>query len=139
MKLIMLLYAIQLVKTPYIWGGNSPLSGLDCSGMVIAVLSSVGLQPPHDMTSQQLYGYFNGGNHGYERSDKISAGCLLFFGADDKHIKHVSIALDEDHMVEASGGSSRVKTLEDAIKYNAFVKISPVKRRDDLIAILMLQ
>ena len=45
--------------------------------------------------------------------------------------------LDQHKIIEAAGGGSHVRTIEDARKFNAFVKIRPVSHRKDLFAILM--
>ena len=39
-------------------------------------------------------------------------------------------------MIEAGGGGSRVTDLENAIKYNAFVRVRPIARRSDLVAVI---
>lgn len=48
--------ALQYVGYPYRWGGASPLSGFDCSGFVMFVYGSVGVQLPHDQAGQLASG-----------------------------------------------------------------------------------
>ena len=42
---------------------------------------------------------------------------------------HVEMMVDDLHVVGASGGGSKTKTIADAIKQNAFVKMRPVGYR----------
>ena len=135
MILAMILVAQSMLNTPYLWGGNSPLIGVDCSGFVQAVLSSVGIDPPGDQTSQGLYNSLS--KKGW--ASRLGKGSILFFGKSRTELSHTAIAIDDTLMIEAAGGNSKTKTLADAIKADARVKISMIKRRSDLIAVLRPQ
>ena len=37
--------AFSLLHKPYIWGGDNPAKGVDCSGLVIEILKSMGKLP----------------------------------------------------------------------------------------------
>lgn len=124
------LYALSQLGTLYRWGGDDP-SGWDCSGLVIEILQSTGLLPPYyDTTSQGLYDKFSA--DGVINAKGL--GCLVFFGRSVKAIKHVGFMLDNRRMLEAGGGGSKIKTPEDAIKHNAFVRIRPITWRKDMVA-----
>ncbi len=126
---------VACLNTPYIWGGNNPLVGLDCSGFVIWSLRSIGVWKGGDDSAQGLYGHYK--LHGIEHTlhDVREDGDLLFFGADRNNITHVAIAAGETLMFEAGGAGSKCKTPADAAAAGAMVRIRPVSSRKDLVAI----
>jgi cell wall-associated NlpC family hydrolase len=125
-------YIKRFIGLPYIWGGDDPLAGFDCSGLIIEVLQAVGLLANgSDYTAAQLYEKFEAGalpNHGY-------AGCLVFWYYGEAII-HVEMMIDDLHTVGASGGGSKTKSIADAIKNNAFVKQRPLFYRGDKFLIV---
>ena len=48
--------AWRAVGTPYRWGGSSPRSGFDCSGLTRWVYGHVGISLPHYSAAQWRYG-----------------------------------------------------------------------------------
>jgi len=132
---IMVDYACEHLKIPYKWGGDDP-TGFDCSGFIQEVLAAVGYDPKGDQTAHTLYQELL--KQGWEEcspEDLIREGSILFFGSKEL-ITHVSISYDAYHMIEAGGGNSKTKTLQDAINQNAFIRIRPISNRKDLVAIL---
>lgn len=127
---LMLDYAKRMVGVPYIWGGSTPMGGLDCSGFVQECLAAVGADPAGDQTAQILHNHFK--QFGPTVTPK--AGALAFFGAGTAKVSHVAICLDDRFMIEAGGGGSKTESLKDAIKQQAFVRIRPIDRRNDLVA-----
>jgi len=123
------LIAISFVTTPYMWGGSNAMKGLDCSGFVQKVLEEVGIDPPGDQTAQGLYNHFVKAG----KQCQIGPDSLLFFGKSPSRITHIAIALTDEVMIEAGGGDSTTKTLEDAIKKEARVRIVPINKRKDLL------
>ena len=122
---------MQLVGTPYRWGGDDPLKGFDCSGLVIELLQSCGQLPRNfDTTAQGLYDKFL--NKGLISSTGF--GSLVFFGKSTSKITHVGFMLDSFRMIEAGGGGSSTTTVEEAARRNAFVRIRPITWRNDLVA-----
>ncbi len=111
---------------PYIWGGDDPVQGWDCSGLVIEGLKSVGRLPKRgDWTAAGL-------RNMYEEIDDldIRPGCLLFWEHRGKtvHVEIVwKIVNDIILTIGASGGGSRTKTEEDAVASNAYVKVRPAR------------
>jgi len=116
-------YLKHFLLTPYLWAGND-FAGLDCSGLVIEVLQSVGiLEHGSDYTANDLYLKFKD-----KKRDKPCFGSLAFWFKNGK-ATHVEMIVDELHCIGASGGDSKTKTVEDAIRQNAFVKMRPVNYR----------
>lgn len=122
-------YATSFVGLPYRWGGDDPMAGFDCSGLVQEILASVGEDPAGDQTAHTLYRHFS--RHGYTPPEnEWRAGDLAFFGTQQK-IRHVGFCVDSFRMVEAGGGGSNIHTLQDAEQANAYIRIRPVKQRTD--------
>ena len=87
--------ALRFMRTPYLWGGCSPL-GLDCSGLVQLVYRLHGLQIQRDAGEQALEG---------APSPSPATADLVFFapGGSDGEITHVGMMLDGDRFIHALG------------------------------------
>ncbi len=127
-------YAASFLGLPYIWGGDHPMNGYDCSGLVQEILASIGLDPQGDQTAQTLYTELQIGG-AVAATPRV--GGVLFFGKNLQNITHVAYCMSETEMIEAGGGGSKTKTTKDAIAQKAFVRIRPISRRKDLVACLM--
>ncbi len=92
--------ALRAVGVPYRWGGTSPASGFDCSGLVYWAYGRVGIQVPH--SSYALYGE---GRH-VVRS-RMKAGDVLFFSG----LGHVGLYLGRGRMVHAPSSGRRVEVV----------------------------
>ncbi len=100
--------AISLVGTPYRWGGNTPDSGFDCSGLVHYVFRDMlDLRLPR--TSRELAAM---------QGPKIpaaglTAADLVFFGSGGE-VSHVGIYVGEGRFVHAprTGGTVRLDRLD---------------------------
>lgn len=124
-------YLQRFIGLPYVWEGDDPLAGFDCSGLIVEVLQAVGIIPnKSDYTAAALYERFISGaiERGY-------AGCLVFWYSGDK-IVHVEMMVDDFHTVGASGGGSKTETIADAIEHNAFIKQRPLSYRGDKFLII---
>lgn len=114
-------YATNLIGTPYVWGGNTPEQGLDCSGLLYYIQKKAG-SDVRDMTAS---GYSTIGKKidiGQQRP-----GDFLFFGSP---ITHCAIYIGYGKMIESRGG--RKNTKENP---GTGVMISPVTRRHDLVCV----
>ena len=131
-KSIFIRIAISYLHLPYKWGGDDPIQGFDCSGLVQELLAIFGMDPKGDQTAQALYNYFKDNSNEGPRD----VGTLIFFGRNKNSIGHIGLMLSEHSMIEAGGGGSRTNNLDDAAKQNAYVRIRPFNHRRDVVAIL---
>ena len=117
-------YALSLLNKPYLWGGDDPMSGFDCSGMVVEGLKGVGgIELHQDFTADTLWKKFQ-----QHEVDEPVRGCLAFWFSGHKAI-HVAVCLSHELCITADGGGSGTLTLEDAKQRNAFIKFRPIDHR----------
>ena len=124
--------AWSFLDTPYMWGGDDPMAGLDCSGFCIEILQSVGLLPRSgDWTAQMLYERFVGSPQFYTKNTIPQEGFLVFWHSKDNKDKiiHVEYCLNKELSIGASGGGSKTITVKDAIAQNAYIKVRPFRSR----------
>lgn len=101
------IHAMGLVGTPYRWGGNTPESGFDCSGLIGYVYRHrAGVTPPR--TVAQLSGFGQSVD-----ADELRTGDLVIFGADPAW--HAGIYVGEGRFVHApsTGGTVRLDRLDN--------------------------
>ena len=118
--------AFHYLGTPYIWSGDD-FSGFDCSGFVIEILKSVGLlHNSGDWTASNLMFIFR-----RSKVEKPYRGCLVFYGTD--RATHVELCISEELSIGASGGNSDCTSIAKAMEQNAYIKIRPINRRNDIL------
>ena len=125
--------ALAYLGTPYIWGGDDPM-GFDCSGFVIECLKTVGLiAETEDFNADRLLKKYE-----KYRINKPKSGALLFYLDRNNRAYHVTICLDSDYQIGASGGDQVTVDRQKASQQNAFVKIRPInfdQRRHKVISL----
>ncbi len=91
-------YARHLLGIPYVWGGSSPRSGFDCSGLVRYVYQRVGITLPHSS-----YADFNLG----QRISRwaLKPGDLVFFDG----VGHVGLYIGGGRFIHAPHSGTRVE------------------------------
>ena len=101
--------ALGLVGTPYRYGGNTPDTGFDCSGLVTYVFRDMlDLRLPR--TSRELAAI----QGPRIPADRLSSGDLVFFGTNG-NVWHVGIYVGEGRFVHApsTGGAVRLNHLDE--------------------------
>lgn len=92
--------ALKAVGSPYRWGGSSPESGFDCSGLVYWAYRHLGLDLPH--SSYALHGR----GRPVPRS-RLKPGDLLFFSG----LGHVGVYVGRGRMVHAPQSGRHVEVV----------------------------
>jgi cell wall-associated NlpC family hydrolase len=109
--------ALEVVATarkelgvPYRWGGSSPETGFDCSGLTQWAYAKAGIQIPR--TSEQQILASNG--HAVDRKHLIP-GDLVFFRDSGGDVHHVGISLGGDKFLAAphTGDVVKVSSLDE--------------------------
>jgi cell wall-associated NlpC family hydrolase len=117
-------------RTPYIWGGQTLGKGVDCSGLVVAILRKLSLvAPTWDDTAQGMYSRCQG-----RLLHELQPGDLIFYGHPDPaplslgyHVGHVAIYSGRDpgkihRVIHARGGDSRCTSAKIAKSMHAYVQ-----------------
>ena len=104
----LVLRALSLLGVHYRFGGNSPETGLDCSGLVRYVFrEAAGLALPR--RSEEISRVGQHVNH-----EELRAGDLVFFNTLRRAFSHVGIYIGEGRFVHApsSGGTVSVEEID---------------------------
>jgi cell wall-associated NlpC family hydrolase len=103
-------WALGQVGTPYIWGGETPGVGFDCSGLTQAAYRMAGLALPRVAQDQ-----FDA-SPALPSGTELQPGDLVFFGSGPRDVSHVGIYLGvqggRPYMVDAphTGADVRVES-----------------------------
>jgi len=96
--------ALKYLGIPYQWGGASPSTGFDCSGLVMYVYAQLGIQLPHYAAAQFGFGTAVPKN-------ELEPGDLVFFD----NLDHVGIYIGGGDMVHApeTGDVVKIEAISD--------------------------
>lgn len=100
------IYAVGLVGTPYRYGGNTPATGFDCSGLIGHVYKTrTGISLPRSVAALQNWGLSL-------PPGSIRSGDLVFFGSGEV-ATHAGIYVGNGRFVHApsTGGTVRLDQL----------------------------
>jgi cell wall-associated NlpC family hydrolase len=98
------LEALAQIGVPYKWGGASPETGFDCSGLMMWLWAKHGVALPHFAASQYAMGP-------KVDLDQLQIGDLVFF----HHLGHVAMYIGHGYVVHAphTGDFVRIAKLSD--------------------------
>ncbi|KVT13543.1 hydrolase Nlp/P60 [Burkholderia sp. MSMB1459WGS] len=116
--------AMSLVGVPYRWGGNTPASGFDCSGLVRYVIGRAA-----DVNLPRTTADMSGRGVAIE-PDEIAPGDLIFFNTTGRPHSHVGIYVGKLRFVNApsSGGTVRLDYLTNpywAKRFDGIRRVAP--------------
>ncbi|UVM61119.1 C40 family peptidase [Pseudomonas sp. B21-010] len=99
--------AVNVLGTPYRWGGSSPSKGFDCSGLVKYAFNDATFDLPRTSNAMAA-----GHGEKVERKD-LKPGDLIFFKLKSRRVNHVAIYLGNDRFIHAPrrGKSVSIDTL----------------------------
>lgn len=96
-------YAMQYLGNPYVWGGNDPNTGADCSGFVKYVYQNVaGITLPRTSYTQCYSG---------ERISSLQMlpGDLVFYADSAGEVGHVAMYIGNGTIIHAASAKSGIK------------------------------
>jgi cell wall-associated NlpC family hydrolase len=98
-------YAESQIGTPYVWGGTSPKTGFDCSGLVVWAYGLAGVVVPR-VANDQWH------DEPHVAMGQLVPGDLIFFGTGD-YADHVGIFVGGSAIVDApyTGADVRIDTI----------------------------
>lgn len=110
---------------PYRWGGDDPIHGYDCSGLVVEGLRAAGkMARDQDDVAAGLATRF-------PAATRIRRGVLLFWTWGGTSIVHTevvwSITAGGIYTIGAAAGGSKTTSAEAAAAQNAYVMIRPAR------------
>ncbi len=116
--------AMSLVGVPYRWGGNTPTSGFDCSGLVRYVIGRAA-----DVNLPRTTADMSGRGVSVE-PDQIAPGDLIFFNTTGRPHSHVGIYVGKLRFVNApsTGGTVRLDYLTNpywAKRFDGIRRVAP--------------
>ena len=109
-------YALALIGVDYRFGGNTPESGLDCSGLIRYVFhQATGISLPRSAREQARVG------ESIKRND-LQPGDLVFFNTRRFQFSHVGLYIGDNRFIHApsSGGAVEVSNLDNRYWLKAF-------------------
>jgi cell wall-associated NlpC family hydrolase len=99
--------ADKYVGVKYVWGGNTPQSGFDCSGFTKYVFAREGLELPRTSRSQAKVGRAVPTDFG-----AMVPGDLMMFAEPGEAISHVALYVGSGEIIHASSAMGGVNYLD---------------------------
>jgi cell wall-associated NlpC family hydrolase len=108
--------ALSFLGIPYVFGGEDPQSGFDCSGLVQFVFAQYSVDVPRTVGDQFRIGI-------PVRLADLRAGDLVFFSTTGPGPTHVGIAVSRDQFIHApaTNGVVRIEPVDSTYWHERFV------------------
>ena len=107
-------FAMSFIGYSYVWGGKSPSTGFDCSGLMYYVLTNYGYKMNRVANDQMSQGTY------VSRSD-LQVGDLVFFGYGN-YANHVGMYIGGGNFVHASPSTGvRINSLDESYYKTRFL------------------
>lgn len=102
----MLIQAVSLMGIPYKWGGNTPATGMDCSGFIRYVFKkSLGINLPRTAREMARLGK-------RVRITELEPGDLLFFNTMGYSNSHMGMYIGNNQFIQAPRTGDNIKITE---------------------------
>jgi cell wall-associated NlpC family hydrolase len=106
-----LLLTLLSLGVDYRYGGNSPQTGFDCSGLVAHVFrEAYGIELPHNARAQSEFGV-------RVSLSELRAGDLVFYNTQHRPFSHVGIYLGDGRFVHAPKTGAQVRVEPISSRY----------------------
>lgn len=112
--------ALGLVGTPYTYGGNTPQTGFDCSGLIGFVFAeAAGVRLPRTTAAM-----WNTKNPTIDRHQLNSGDVVFFATSGGRRVSHAGIYVGEGRFVHApsTGGTVRLDSLDSPYWKKAYLQ-----------------
>lgn len=98
--------ALHYIGVPYRWGGQSPDTGFDCSGLTMVVYQLNGFDLPRSSRQQWKVG------SPVKRSQLLKGDLVFFATSGGKRVSHVGIYLGGGNFLHAPGRGRKIKSAD---------------------------
>ena len=105
----------KYIGTPYVWGGTSLTSGVDCSGFVYSLYKNYGIT----LTRNSAGMYANNGVP--VSKDELKPGDLLFFNTGGRGVSHVGMYIGNGQYIHAASVNVTISNLYDSYSTRTYV------------------
>ena len=105
----------QYIGTPYVWGGTSLTSGVDCSGFVYCLYKNFGIT----LTRSSAGMYASNGIS--VSKDELKPGDLLFFNTGGGGVSHVGMYIGNGEYIHAATVDVKISNLYDNYSLRTYV------------------
>lgn len=98
-------YSLKFQGTPYVWGGNDPQAGIDCSAFVKFLYGQIGVKLPRTAAEQAMVG------KKITRLEDLQPGDRLYFWSSKRNkVGHTGIYLGNGYFNHSSSNNRGVAT-----------------------------